>query len=156
MKMDGAPPVGLGDARLLAVALESRTPRRRGDELLADSVVGGRRYSAVIGALGLAERVRDEAATAPASASDDTHARLRLALALRALGDAEGFDQTLRPLPWVAFVDRPYREPRVPQHGASADAFAWRASQRCQRRALRDSGRITSPIRPRTCPVPSP
>lgn len=102
----------MGHAGLSAVPLE---PERHGTEVTSFPLTkwwAGERYRAVIKALGQAERVRDEAAAELQSSPDDVHARLRLAFALRALGDEPGLERVLWPLPEVAFPDRPYREPR--------------------------------------------
>jgi thioredoxin-like negative regulator of GroEL len=72
----------------------------------------GERYSASLQSTGRAARIAAAATRRLDAAPDDADARLRLAYARRALGDVAGMEQALRALPWAAFPDRTYREPR--------------------------------------------
>lgn len=72
----------------------------------------GERYSEALTVTGRAARVAAAAARRLDAAPDDVDARLRLAYARRALGEQAEAERLLRALPWAAFPDRPYREPR--------------------------------------------
>lgn len=72
----------------------------------------GQRYVALLAATGDAARIRDEAQARLSEEPTDERARLRLAYALRALGDEPAALAQFRELDWAAFADRPTVEPR--------------------------------------------
>lgn len=71
----------------------------------------GERYSALLKIMGDAAAVRDEAQKSLAKNANDEAARIKLAYALRALGDAAGSEQELRKIPWSQWPDREVKTP---------------------------------------------
>jgi hypothetical protein len=72
----------------------------------------GDRYVALLKQAGDAAQVRDAAATRLKDRPTDDAARLRLAYALRALGDEESATAAFRELDWVEFADREPIKPK--------------------------------------------
>lgn len=72
----------------------------------------GERYAALLTEMGDAEAVRAAASRDLERRPEDERARLRLAYALRALGDEAGAIENLRALEWAAFPDREVLPPR--------------------------------------------
>lgn len=73
----------------------------------------GERYVELMRQQGDADAVRKAAAERLEAAPDDDDARIRLAFALQALGQAEAATARFRELPWAAFPDRTIAKPRM-------------------------------------------
>ncbi len=89
-------------------------PRKYGKDVTTldlKNIWFGERYSTLLKVMGDAATVRDEAKKTLEKNNADEVARIKLAYAMRALGDDAGSEQELRKIPWSQWDDREVKTP---------------------------------------------